>query len=88
MSDEPSKRGGLLVHTTNDQLQQLKDAMLLRRSVIIKGLLLKRGRARLQVSCRGGWIMGRKVRMATCSTSTRAGDGARAAEVRRLTRRG
>ena len=32
-------RGGLLVHTTNDQLQQLKDKMLLRRSSIIKGLL-------------------------------------------------
>ena len=29
------------MHTTNDQLQQLKDKMLLRRSVIIKGLLPK-----------------------------------------------
>ena len=41
MSEEPSRRGGLLVHTTNDQLQQLKDKMLLRRSAIIKGLLPK-----------------------------------------------
>ena len=40
MSDEMRRRG-LLVHTTNDQLQQLKDKMLLRRSAIIKGLLPK-----------------------------------------------
>ena len=39
MSDEG--RHGLLVHTANDQLQQLKDAMLLRRSAIIKGLMPK-----------------------------------------------
>jgi len=32
---------GLLVHTTNDQLQQLKDKMLVRRSTIIKGLMPK-----------------------------------------------